>query len=76
MAGHPRPQPPQTRAPPAPWKPPTRPLQPLAPWEPPTGPLRPPALREPPAAPLLPSATGLHHSKPQEKPPVGVGRPK
>jgi hypothetical protein len=59
-----------------PLQPPARPLQPLAPREPPIGPLRPPAPREPPATPLSPSAVSPHHSKHQERPPVGVGRPK
>ena len=53
-----------------------RPLQPLAPREPHAGPLRPLAPREPPAGPLQPSAADPHRSKPQERPPVGVGRPK
>jgi hypothetical protein len=39
------------------------PLQPLAPWEPPAGPLR-------------PSTADPRRSEPQERPPVGVGRPK
>jgi hypothetical protein len=76
MVGHPHPQPPQSRAPPALWEPLARPLWPLAPREPPAGPLQPPALQEPPAAPLPPSIVGPHHSKPQERPSVGVGRPK
>jgi hypothetical protein len=60
-------QPPQTPA--------TGPLQPLALWEPPTASLRPPAPQEPPTRPLQPSAAGPRHSKPQERPPVGVERP-
>jgi hypothetical protein len=59
-----------------------RPQRP-APREPPTGSLRPPAPREPRAGPLRhpvtlatlrPSAAGPHHSKPKERPSVGVGR--
>jgi hypothetical protein len=55
----------------------------LVPWEPPAGSLHPPALREPPAGPLRapatlttlrPSADVPHHSKPQERPPIGVGK--
>jgi hypothetical protein len=45
------------------------PPRPLTPREPPTGPLHPPAT-------LRPSAARPHRSKPQERPPVGVGRPK
>jgi hypothetical protein len=51
------------------WEPPTGSLHPPAPQEPSAGPLRPPAT-------LQPSAIGPHHSKPQERPPVGVDRPK
>jgi hypothetical protein len=82
-------QPPRTRAPPAPREPldgPLQPLaprepldgplQPLAPREPLAGPLRPPAPREPPAASLRPSASCPHYSKPQDRPPVSIGRPK
>jgi hypothetical protein len=80
VASHPRPQPPQTRAPPAPQEPPAGPLQPPASHEPSVGPLRPTTCREPPsgppAAPLLSSVVGPHRSKPQERPSVGVGRPK
>jgi hypothetical protein len=47
--------------------PPAGPLRPLAPREPPIG---------PPAAMLRPSAAGPHHSKPHERPPVGVERSK
>jgi hypothetical protein len=46
---------------------PAGPLRPLAPREPPI---------EPPAAMLRPSAAGPHHSKPHERPPVGVERSK
>jgi hypothetical protein len=63
VAGH---QPPRTPA--------AGPLQPLALREPPTASLRPPAPREPPTRPLQPSAAGPRHSKPQERPPVGVER--
>jgi hypothetical protein len=57
----------------------------LTPWEPTAGSLRPPASREPLAGPLRaptmpatlwPSTAGPRHSKPQERPPVGVRRPK
>jgi hypothetical protein len=59
--------------------------RPLAPQEPPAGSLRHLAPREPNAGPLRslattamlrPSAAGPRHSKPQEKPPVSVKRPK
>jgi hypothetical protein len=80
VTGHPRPQPPRTRASPAPREPPAGPHRPPAPQEPSAGPLRPPAPREPPigppAAPLLPSVVGPHHSKPQERYHVSVGRSK
>jgi hypothetical protein len=52
------------------------PLWPPAPREPPAGSLRSLAPQEPPAGPLWPAATGPHRSKPQERPPVGVRRPK
>jgi hypothetical protein len=75
VAGHPRPQPPRTKAPPSPREPPDGPFRPSAPREPPARSLRPPAPWEPPAA-LLPSSTaGPHRSKPQERPPVGVRKP-
>jgi hypothetical protein len=73
MAGHHHPQPPRMRSP---LEPPTGPLRTPAPQEPPTGLLRSPAPREPPAAPLPLSATAPRRSKPQERPPVGVGSPK
>jgi hypothetical protein len=52
---------------PAPREPPAGSLHPPVPQEPPTGPLRAPDT-------LQPSAAGPHRSKPQERPPVGVGR--
>jgi hypothetical protein len=67
VAGHPHPQPPRTRGPPAPREPPAGLLRPLAPREPPAG---------PPTALLPPSAADPRHSKPQERPPIGVRRPK
>jgi hypothetical protein len=74
VAGH---QPPQMSSP---MEPPTGTLQPPAPRSPPVGPLQPSAPREPhagmPTAMLRPSAVDPHHSKPHERPPVGVGRPK
>jgi hypothetical protein len=66
VAGH---QPPQPLAPRAP---PSRSLRPSAPREPPGGLLRP----SPTPTTLLSSAIGPRHSKPQERPPVGVKRPK
>jgi hypothetical protein len=67
----------------APWEPPARSLHPPAPQEPLAGPLRALAMLQlsaarPLRAPttLQPSATGPHRSKPQERPPVDVGRPK
>jgi hypothetical protein len=57
---------------PTPREPPARSLHPPAPREPPAGPLRAPAM----PAMLQPSATGPRLSKPQERPPVGVNRPK
>jgi hypothetical protein len=66
VAGH--------QPPPAPQEPLAGPLSPLAPREPPIGPRRPPAPWAPPAGPLQPSATGPHHSKPQERPHVCVER--
>jgi hypothetical protein len=76
-------EPPRMRAPPGgPLQPPTPrepcdgSLQPLASRKPPTGPLRPPAHQEPPATPFSPSIASTRHSKPQERPPISVGRPK
>jgi hypothetical protein len=70
----------------APQEPPVGLLHPPAHREPPAGPLRALAMSvtlQPSAAGLLraltmlrPSADDPHHSKPQERPPVGVGRPK
>jgi hypothetical protein len=54
---------------PASREPPAGSLRPSAPWEPPTEPLRPPTM-------LRSSTTGPCHSKPHERPPIGVGRAK
>jgi hypothetical protein len=62
-------QPPWMRAPPA------GSLWSLAPREPPAGPLLHPAPQKPPAAPLPQSIASPRHSKPQQRPHVGVGRP-
>jgi hypothetical protein len=60
-----------------------QPPRPSASREPPAGSLRPPAPREPPTgllrplatpATLWPSTVGPHRSKPQERPPISVGR--
>jgi hypothetical protein len=67
-----------------PREPPARPLRPSAPREPLAGPLRPSAPhaprapREPQATPatLRASPAGPHRAKPQERPPVRVGRTK
>jgi hypothetical protein len=48
-----------------------------APQEPPAGSLRSTAPQEPPATPaMLQPPACPHRAKPQEKPPIGVGRPK
>jgi hypothetical protein len=60
MAGHPRPHPHRMRTP----------------LEPPIGPLRSPAPRKPPTTPLPPFGVAPRDSKPQERPPIAVGRPK
>jgi hypothetical protein len=46
------------------------------PQTPAAGPLRPLAPRDPPAGPLWPSTAGPQRSKPEERPPVGVRKPK
>jgi hypothetical protein len=61
VAGH---QPPRMSSP---GEPPAGPLQPPPPRGPLAGPLRPPAM-------LQPSVDGSHRAKPQERPPIDVGR--
>jgi hypothetical protein len=83
VVGYPRHHPHRTRTPTeplaGPLRPPTHPtrlLRPPASRESTAGLLRPLAPRKPPTAPIPPSTVTPHCSKPQERPPIGVGRPK
>jgi hypothetical protein len=73
VVGYPRHHPHRTRTP-------TEPLagllRPSASRESTAGLLRPLAPQKPPTAPIPPSTVTPHCSKPQERPPIGVGRPK